>query len=101
MPASEAICAGPDAIPSRLPLEAIAANLEGAGLPFEWSDDAGGYLCNMTMTLSLAHACEGFAPAMSGFVHVPPVSDSGPMRFEELVAGARLIVETCRANWQA
>ena len=100
MPATAAICSGPAQLPSRLPLEAIAAELERAGLPVEWSDDAGGYLCNAIMTLSLAHACEGFHPTISGFVHVPLTGAGGPMGFDDLAAGARLIIETCRADWR-
>lgn len=64
------ICEAPELLPSRLPLEAIHAALTAEGLPVGWSDDAGGYLCNTVMALSLAGACEGFAPATTGFVHV-------------------------------
>ncbi|MCB1522219.1 MAG: hypothetical protein KDJ37_16835 [Hyphomicrobiaceae bacterium] len=99
-PKDRAICAGPQTLPSRLPLDAIAGALSRAGLPIEWSDDAGTYLCNTAMTLSLAHACEDFTPAMSGFVHVPPVSGEGGMEFDDLVEGARIILETCLAHWR-
>lgn len=102
LPNATAICAGPRTIASRLPLEAIAEALAFAGLPVEWSDDAGAYLCNMTMTLSLAHACEGFSPPVSGFVHVPLTREAGgdAMTDAELEAGARLIIEACRADWR-
>ncbi|GIL03282.1 MAG: peptidase C15 [Alphaproteobacteria bacterium] len=103
LPAATAICAGPATLASRLPLGAIAAALEAAGLPVEWSDDAGGYLCNMTMTLSLARACEGFAPAVSGFVHVPLTREAGGTALAEadLLAGARIIIDSCLAHWPA
>lgn len=96
------ICAGPATIPTRLPLEAMAQRLEALGLPVEWSDDAGGYLCNMVMTLSLAHACEGFAPGMSGFVHVTLVGEGAgmPMSADDLHAGALAILETCCSDWR-
>ncbi len=102
LPVAGAICAGPAQLPSRLPLDAIAAELARAGLPVEWSDNAGGYLCNTVMTLSLAHACEGFAPAMSGFIHVPLVGapgGQGTMPFDDLLRGALLIVEACAGEW--
>lgn len=101
-PAMSAIWAGPRTLASRLPLDTIAAALASAGLPVEWSDDAGAYLCNMTMTLSLAHACDGFAPPVSGFVHVPLTREAGgnAMTDADLLAGARIIVEACRANWR-
>ncbi len=102
LPSATAICPGPGTIASRLPLEAIAQALAFAGLPVEWSDDAGAYLCNMTMTLSLAHACEGFSPPVSGFVHVPLTREAGggPMTDADLLAGARIIIEACRDGWR-
>jgi pyroglutamyl-peptidase len=94
------ICAGPETLDSRLPLEAIHGKLSAAGLPVEWSDDAGGYLCNAVFTLSLARGAEDFHPAMSGFVHVPLLSevghDASARRFEQhtLLDGARIILQT-------
>jgi pyroglutamyl-peptidase len=62
-------------------------------LPAEWSDDAGAYLCYMVFTLSRAHACEGFAPMMSGFVHVPPTGEGKPLGNTQLLSGARIVIE--------
>ena len=58
---------------SSLPLDAIHEALGRASIPVEWSDDAGGYLCNTVFTLSAAHVCDGLRPVMAGFVHVPPL----------------------------
>ncbi len=80
--------------PSGLPLDAIHDALSAQGLPVEWSDDAGAYLCNMVMTLSLAKACEGFAPAMSGFIHVPLTGEGEPLDMAQLLLGARIILQT-------
>lgn len=85
---------------SSLPLDAIHRALSADGIPAEWSDDAGGYLCNAVFTLSLARAAPGFSPRMSGFVHVPLVSpmadpvDSAPCAFDAavLLRGAELVV---------
>jgi pyroglutamyl-peptidase len=93
-------------LPSTLPLDAIAARLAGQGLPVAWSDDAGGYLCNYTFYLACSPRFEAYAPAMSGFVHVPPLRDADganpcAMTLAQLEAGARLIVETCALHWQA
>lgn len=106
MPASQLVCAGPDTLSSTLPLGLIAARLEAAGLPVEWSDDAGGYLCNTVFTLSLAHVCDGLRPAMAGFVHVPPLKEAEPdndraMAIDDLVAGARIAVAACVDAWHA
>ena len=99
LPAASAICEGPATLPSTLPLVAIHAALAAAGLPVEWSDDAGAYLCNMVFTLSRAHGCEGFAPAVSGFVHVPPTGEGRPLDNAQLLAGARIVIaETLRGR---
>jgi pyroglutamyl-peptidase len=98
-----AVCAGPDIIASRLPLDAIASRLAAAGLPVEWSNDAGGYLCNTVMTLSLAHACEDFAPAVSGFMHVP-LTGAKPdfaMTDDDLFEGALIAIRACVDQWAA
>ncbi len=104
LPPSQAICAGPASFASTLPLDRIAAALTAANLPVQWSDDAGGYLCNMVFALSAAHACDGFRPAMTGFVHVPPLLDvepdaPGAMRLADLERGARLIVDVAARAW--
>ena len=105
LPATGRVCAGPETLTSTLPLETIAERLGHAGLPVEWSDDAGAYLCNTVFTLSLAHACDGFRPAMSGFVHVPPLKEAEPQRpgamgIDDLAAGARIVIGACADAWR-
>jgi pyroglutamyl-peptidase len=100
LPASSTICAGPETFASTLPLETIAGMLDADGLPVEWSDDAGGYLCNMVFALSLAGVCDGFAPAITGFVHVPALAGTElagniGLTLDELDRGGRLILEAC------
>ncbi len=104
LPEQLAICAGHDEYASTLPLDEIASALEADGLPVQWSDDAGGYLCNMVFTLSAAHACEGLRPTMTGFVHVPPLKDAeldapGAMALDDLERGARIVIDTTAAAW--
>ena len=99
-----AIFDGEDDLPATLPLDAIAARLEGEGLPVAWSDDAGGYLCNYTFYLACSPRFAAFAPAMAGFIHVPPGADPSvahphAMALDDLVRGARLIVAECAAAW--
>lgn len=103
-PAAGPICAGPETLQSRLPLEAIHVRLAAAGLPVEWSDDAGGYLCNTVFTLSLAHGVGDFRPAMSGFVHVPPTTiaglpGNGRIDGDALLAGARIVLGEAVSAW--
>jgi pyroglutamyl-peptidase len=97
-PADGPICAAAPLLPATLPLDQIYKALKEAGLPVEWSDDAGGYLCNMAMTLTLAGACEGMAPTRTGFVHVPPVGQGAPLSETELEKGAAIILSTALAE---
>ncbi|WP_274424046.1 pyroglutamyl-peptidase I [Chelativorans sp. YIM 93263] len=85
---------------STLPLKAIAETLSANGLPVYWSDDAGGYLCNYLFFLSQGHLCGGFAPAMAGFIHVPPLRDE-TFTGDMLERGALAVIETCCRNWMA
>ncbi|MCK5746416.1 MAG: hypothetical protein KAH44_09375, partial [Oricola sp.] len=63
------------------------------GHTVEWSDDAGGYLCNYVFFHSAAGLCRGLPAPMSGFVHVGPVDTAGD--FKKLVEGAEMILEIC------
>ena len=93
------ICAAAPALASTLPLEPIHAALTDAGLPVEWSEDAGGYLCNVVFTLSAAHACDGFAPSMTGFVHVPPSGPGCALSLPQLARGAHIVLRTAVSAW--
>ncbi|MCO6392719.1 hypothetical protein GTW25_16965 [Aliihoeflea aestuarii] len=97
LPSSQAICDGPETLVSTLPLKRIAHRFEAAGLPVEWSEDAGGYLCNTVFTLSAAHACDGLAPSMTGFIHVPPPDR---MKFADLRRGALIALDACVTEWR-
>ncbi len=77
-----------------LPLLEVHAALTAAGLPVEWSDDAGGYMCNAAMVLSLAGLIPGLAPKFSGFVHVPLAGKGAPLSPAQLLVGARIVIAT-------
>jgi len=93
VPAPSPITRGAADIPSSLPLSRIAEALERGGHAVEWSDDAGGYLCNYVFFHSAAGLCRGLAAPISGFVHVGPVN--GAEDFNKLVEGAEMILEIC------
>ena len=93
------ICAATPILPSTLPLEDIHAALTNAGLPVEWSDDAGGYLCNVVFTLSAAHAFDGFSPRMTGFVHVSPTGRGCALSRSQLARGAQIVMRTTVRAW--
>lgn len=104
MPDSARIVEGDDEFASSLPLDAIHAVLARTGLPVSWSDDAGDYVCNYLFYLSRGAVCPGFAPAMTGFVHMPPLREGedapgNAMTLGDLVAGVLAIVETCEGAW--
>ena len=91
-------------IPSALPLQEIAERLANENLPVEWSDDAGGYLCNYVFYLACsADLCTTLNPAMAGFVHVPLLDrqkgegQEGLASLTEgkLLRGALSIIEVC------
>jgi pyroglutamyl-peptidase len=89
LPQAVHIAEGLDDHPSRLPLDEIAAALTAAGLPLQWSDDCGDYLCNAMFFHAVAGLVEGYAPRIAGFIHVPL---PGPVLSEAgLEQGARII----------
>lgn len=105
VPGPSAICEGPDSHGSSLPLEAIHAALTGRGIPVEFSDDTGGYVCNFTFYHSRGGLVAGFRPEMSGFVHIPyldyqlaEMADAAhlPRLSEDMLwSGALAIIQAC------
>jgi len=79
---------GPAARWSTLPLDAIAAALADAGVPFKYSSHAGAYLCNHLMYHLCGRATRLGIPA--GFVHLPPTPDVIKPEDSALRAGAPL-----------
>lgn len=61
---------GEDFLPSTLPLMDIQRSLSAAGLPVEFSDNAGGYVCNWIFYLGAAKVLSD-GRGCSGFIHVP------------------------------
>lgn len=103
-PQASVIREGGDHVASSLPLDRIASALEAEGHTVEWSDDAGGYLCNYVFYHSSAGLCRGVRARLSGFVHVGHVAlpgvpaDQAVMDFRNFAQGAELILQTCLAE---
>ncbi|MDB5650386.1 MAG: Peptidase pyroglutamyl peptidase [Hyphomicrobiales bacterium] len=57
---------GAPALPSRVPAARLAESLRRAGIPARLSIDAGAYVCNQTLYLTLMSDI-----AVAGFIHVP------------------------------
>jgi len=69
-PAGPSVLDGPAALPARLPWTQVAASLRQADVRFEWSTNAGGYLCNDTLYRLAFHA-QALAVERFGFFHMP------------------------------
>ncbi|WP_346906637.1 hypothetical protein [uncultured Roseibium sp.] len=93
IPEASPILRNADDIPSSLPLARIAEALEERGHTVEWSDNAGGYLCNYVFFHSAAGLCRGLAASVNGFVHVGPANAAED--FNKMVEGAETILEIC------
>ncbi len=62
---------GPAAYFSTLPVKAMAAAMQEAGVPAQLSNTAGTYVCNC-LTYTLLHRTAAHCPALPcGFVHIP------------------------------
>lgn len=96
---------GPETITSTLPLEEIHSALVKRGIPIQWSDNAGGYMCNYIFYLSASRAaskpCPKWMPGMVGFVHVPQEMVGGSQEGMELgtmkEAIGVVLEESCKA----
>lgn len=96
VPLSRHIRADAGDVGSSLPLDELFDALRTDGFAIAFSRDAGAYLCNYLFYLSRAHLCAGFAPSMSGFIHVPPPTI---LSVEKMTAAASTIVEVCCRAW--
>ena len=69
-PAGPSICEGPESLEARLPLTRMTAALRAVGVDFEFSRDAGRYLCNDTL-YRLCRNAGDFGVEHYGFIHTP------------------------------
>jgi len=77
----------PQSLRSTFPAVEIAAALERAGIASRLSDNAGKYICNQTLYLSLAHG----GARQVGFIHVPHLA--GRNRRETQETGRRTTLD--------
>ncbi len=80
---------GPAAYWSSLPLRSLGENLDRLGVPWCWSSDAGGFLCNHVFYVVRHHLEQRGLSTPSGFVHLPP-ADSLPLATQVIAARACL-----------
>ena len=66
------LAGGPAAYFTRLPIKALAAQLQAQGLAAELSYSAGSYVCNQVF-YGLMHALRRRPAVPAGFIHLPPL----------------------------
>lgn len=82
---------GPAAYFSTLPVKAMIAAIESAGLPGKISNTAGTFVCNHLLYRVLHHAATRMPGCRCGFIHVPYIpaqtADKPCMELEDIVKG--------------
>ncbi|NDV85621.1 hypothetical protein GTW51_02795 [Aurantimonas aggregata] len=109
-PSGPAVLDGADILPLALPWTHVARTLRAARVSFEWSTNAGAYLCNDTLYRLAFHA-ERLGVDRFGFFHVPMTdelvvasgAETGPEIFcslagADLERAARHLVAVLSAN---
>jgi pyroglutamyl-peptidase len=71
-PKQAIVASGPDGYPSTLPLGDLARELSRRSLPWAWSDDAGGFVCNHVFYRARAWVEQAGLGIPCGFIHLPP-----------------------------
>lgn len=84
---------GPATLPSGLPLDALRRALQGSGFDVQFSDNAGGYLCNHIFYRLTAYAASR-SEMRAGFIHVPQMSLEDRPGAPGLSRALELILET-------
>jgi pyroglutamyl-peptidase len=79
---------GPPTYASTLPLDALATALDARGIPWQFSDSAGTFVCNHAFYSAADEVARRGLPTRCGFVHVP---DSATLPLPTLTVA----VETC------
>lgn len=90
---------GPERLSATLPVEALVAASESAGVAAGLSDSAGTYLCNEVMYRALHRGFAGLFAPRAGFIHVPRLPEQGagrggstPMPIARTIEGVRAML---------
>ena len=88
---------GPAAYFSTLPVKAMVAAMEAAGLPARLSNTAGTFVCNQLLYRCLHHAATRIPHCRCGFIHVPYIpeqtAEMPSMKLEDIVRGLNAAIE--------
>ena len=81
----------PAAYFSTLPVKAMVAAMEAAGIPARLSNTAGTFVCNQLLYRCLHHAATRMPHCRCGFIHVPYIpeqtTEKPSMKLEDIVKG--------------
>lgn len=100
-PENELIIAdGPPAYFSQLPIKNILAEVKKNNMPMNISYNAGTYLCNEVLYMTLHHISKHKLPTKAGFIHLPLLVEQAAhkniscpsMSLEIMVSGTKLIL---------
>ena len=96
---------GPVGYWSTLPLQASARALDDAGIPVQFSNHAGTYICNHIFYFGRHLIATRALPIRMGFIHAPPLPEMvgdqpgrTGMNLETLLQAARIILTTTVAT---
>jgi pyrrolidone-carboxylate peptidase len=84
--------------PSTLPLDDLARELSSRSLPWAWSDDAGGFLCNHVFYRARAWVEQAGLQIPCGFIHLPPLEALPLPRQLEAVTSCLALIDTDRTR---
>lgn len=92
------IARAPAAYFTRLPIKAMYAAIQRAGIAVEVSQTAGTFVCNHVFYGLMHHlaTARGFARARGGFIHVPPLPEQAAhgLPLAQMVEGLRIGIRT-------
>ena len=92
------LAGAPAAYFTRLPIKAMQAAIQSAGVAAEVSQTAGTFVCNHVFYGLMHHlaSTRGFARTRGGFIHVPPLPEqvAHGMPLDQMVEGLRIGIRT-------
>jgi pyroglutamyl-peptidase len=68
---------GPALYPGTLPYHRLGRTLTARGIPHEYSDDAGGFVCNHVFYRARREIARSGRGALCGFIHFPAAAEPG------------------------
>jgi pyroglutamyl-peptidase len=93
-PGQEIVLGAPEIYPATLPYELLSARLAIHQIPYVYSDDAGGYVCNHAFYCARHEIEESGLAIPCGFIHVPPIA--GQLEFTSLLDAMRICIDVAR-----